>query len=145
MDLVPHETAGDTLEQLFAMVALSCAVENGDAHLKNFAVLYEHPEAPVRLAPAYDIISTTLYLPRDVLALTLDGSKQFPDRKRLVGFGRRACGLTEATTRELLDRVRSGVERAMADIRRYASKHAAFAQHGERLITTFRRGLARLH
>jgi serine/threonine-protein kinase HipA len=72
---------------------LCCAVENGDAHLKNFAVLYEHPEGQVRLAPVYDIIATTPYYARDVLALTLGGSKAFPDRARLSDFGRRACGL----------------------------------------------------
>jgi serine/threonine-protein kinase HipA len=72
---------------------LCCAVENGDAHLKNFAVLYEHPEGQVRLAPVYDIIATTPYNARDVLALTLGGSKAFPDRARLSDFGRRACGL----------------------------------------------------
>jgi serine/threonine protein kinase HipA of HipAB toxin-antitoxin module len=47
------------LTQLFAMVVLCCAVENGDAHLKNFAVLYEHTEGLVQLAPVYDIIATT--------------------------------------------------------------------------------------
>jgi serine/threonine-protein kinase HipA len=54
------------------MVALSCAIENGDAHLKNFAVLYENAQSPVVLAPAYDLVSTTVYHVRDVLALELD-------------------------------------------------------------------------
>src|SRR5258708_32829145 len=47
-------------EQLFALVVLSCAVENGDAHLKNFAVLYQDAESEVTLAPAYDVITTTV-------------------------------------------------------------------------------------
>src|SRR5262249_14063622 len=64
-------------EQYARMIAYCCAIENGDAHLKNFAVLYEHPESEVRLAPAYDIVSTTPYMPRDTLALTLAGTKTF--------------------------------------------------------------------
>jgi serine/threonine-protein kinase HipA len=64
------------LAQLFDQVVLSCVVGNGDAHLKNFGVLYDDPhEGSVRLAPAYDIINTTAYIPEDGLALLLGGSK----------------------------------------------------------------------
>lgn len=72
------------LEQYCLMVAYACIVENGDAHLKNFSVLYESPAAEVRLAPWYDMISTTPYLPRDSLALTLAGTKRFPQRDALL-------------------------------------------------------------
>lgn len=64
------------LAQLFDQVVLSCLVGNGDAHLKNFGVVYGHPhDGTVRLAPAYDIINTTAYIPEDGLALLLNGSK----------------------------------------------------------------------
>ncbi|WP_455922875.1 type II toxin-antitoxin system HipA family toxin [Pseudomonas putida] len=71
----PHEVLA-SLNQLFDMVALSCMVGNGDGHLKNFGLLYSDPEgSDARLAPAYDIVNTTAYLPDDSLALSLDGSK----------------------------------------------------------------------
>jgi serine/threonine-protein kinase HipA len=140
---VSAELQRAALTQLFAMVALCCAVENGDAHLKNFAVLYEHPEALVQLAPVYDVIATTPYNARDVLALTLGGSKTFPDRARLGDFGRRACGLSKAQVDEGLERVRSGVEGACADIREYIVEHSDFARAGEHLMATFKRGLQR--
>jgi serine/threonine-protein kinase HipA len=64
--------AAQSKAQLFDLVALSCIVGNGDAHLKNFGVLYTHPRAnDVRLAPAYDLVNTTRYLPGDELALSL--------------------------------------------------------------------------
>ena len=64
------------LAQLFDQVVLSCLVGNGDAHLKNFGVVYGHPhDGTVSLAPAYDIINTTAYIPEDGLALLLNGSK----------------------------------------------------------------------
>jgi serine/threonine-protein kinase HipA len=131
-------------EQFFLTVALSCAIGNGDAHLKNFAVLYENPERPVRLAPSYDLICTTLYQANDVLALTLGGSKSFPGRKRLITFGREACNLTTATTADLLDRIAASVERAIRDIRRYAKGRVDFAPAGTRLIGAFKRGAARI-
>jgi serine/threonine-protein kinase HipA len=131
------------LEQLFATVALCCAIENGDAHLTNFAVLYEDAERPVGLAPAYDLVSTTPYQPRDVLALTLAESKAFPDRARLSTFGRVACGLSESVMRRVLDRIAAGVEGSIAEMRAYAREHRDYHPPGERLVTTFRRGLAR--
>lgn len=71
-------------EQYALQVAYACAIGNGDAHLKNFALIYRHPEDVVELAPAYDLVSTRIYLPKDSLALTLDGSKRFPDRPQLI-------------------------------------------------------------
>ena len=74
----PAENVRAALNQLFDMVALSVIVGNGDAHLKNFGLLYTHPAAAdCRIAPAYDIVNTTAYLPDDALALTLGGSKSF--------------------------------------------------------------------
>ncbi|MGH8217136.1 MAG: type II toxin-antitoxin system HipA family toxin [Steroidobacteraceae bacterium] len=140
---VSPEHQRSALEQLFAMVALSCAIENGDAHLKNFAVLYEGAQSPTRLAPAYDLVSTTVYHPRDVMALTLSGSKSFPDRRRLTAFGRRGCGLPGAKVREILDRVEFGVSEARTSIRQFARQHRDFARAGEYLLAAFARGLER--
>lgn len=89
-----------SLHQLFDMVALSCILGNGDAHLKNFGLLYTDPsEDDVRLAPAYDIVNTTCYLPQDALALALDGQRSlFASRLGLLGFGQ-TCRLTALQTR----------------------------------------------
>jgi serine/threonine-protein kinase HipA len=130
-------------EQLFGLVALSCAVENGDAHLKNFAVLYQDAENVVSLAPAYDVITTTVYQARDVLALTLANSKQFPSRDALTAFGRSACGLSAVRVKQALERVYDGVRAAQRDMRRYARDHLDFAQAAERLSAAMERGLRR--
>lgn len=67
-----------SLQQLFLSITVSCMVGNGDAHLKNFGLLYSDPTAgDTRLAPAYDIVNTTAYLPNDSLALKLGGHKSF--------------------------------------------------------------------
>ncbi|WP_355661632.1 type II toxin-antitoxin system HipA family toxin [Halomonas salifodinae] len=48
---------------------------NGDAHLKNWSLLYPDQQTP-RLAPAYDIVTTLAYLREDHrLALNLNGKK----------------------------------------------------------------------
>jgi len=82
------------MSQYFGMVVLACLIKNGDAHLKNFGVLYQGPDEAVRLAPVYDMLSTQPYNPRDILALALNGTKQYPTRHALLQFGRQACGLS---------------------------------------------------
>ena len=88
------------LAQLFDQVALSCILGNGDAHLKNFGVLYSDPsQNDVRLAPAYDIVNTTAYLRDDQLALTLGGSRSlFASRLHLLEFASR-CRVAEPAVR----------------------------------------------
>lgn len=86
----PPEHVQSSLAQLFSIVALSCIVGNGDAHLKNFGLLYSNPtQRDARLAPAYDIVNTTVYIPEDVLALDLIGNRSlFASRQGLLEFAR---------------------------------------------------------
>jgi len=75
-------------ETLFKMLVHSCMVGNGDAHLKNYAMLYDDPD-DMRLSPLYDVVNTQIYHPADTtLALNLNKSKAFPGRKRIVDFGK---------------------------------------------------------
>lgn len=57
--------------RLLRLVCLNDILRNGDAHLKNFGLLYDHPDR-ARLAPAYDVLNTTYFLPHDQPALPLD-------------------------------------------------------------------------
>ncbi|MEZ5476405.1 MAG: type II toxin-antitoxin system HipA family toxin [Thiolinea sp.] len=139
----PHRVH-DALEQFFLSLALSIGVRNGDAHLKNFGVLYRDPESEVSLAPAFDIISTQPYIPNDSLALLFGGSKFFPQRKALVTFGRRFCGLTERRVAQLLDWVVHGMDAALQDLRAYRQQHADFADIGERMEAVWLAGMADL-
>lgn len=94
------ENRRSSLDQLFDSVALSCIVGNGDAHLKNFGVLYSDPiKFDARLAPAYDIVNTTAYIPEDTLALDLSGNKSmFASRLGILEFAR-TCEIAEPQAR----------------------------------------------
>lgn len=140
---VAPEEQSPALEQLFVTVALCCALENGDAHLKNFAVLYENTQSAVRLAPVYDLVSTTVYRARDIMALELGGTKAFPARNRLIAFGRQACGLTSSRVKHVLQQVENGVYAAQAQIRKYMREHRDFSKAGKHLLAAMERGLNR--
>ncbi|MGY2373949.1 type II toxin-antitoxin system HipA family toxin [Pseudomonas sp. SDO524_S393] len=134
-----------TLEDFFLMVALSAGLQNGDGHLKNFGLLYENcaEDADVWLAPAYDLVTTTVYNSNDIMGLLLGGSKAWPKRKMLVQFGRSACGLSEARCNELLVRVRDGMSRALSELSEYRNTHPAFDAVGEKMVGAWAAGLAR--
>ena len=78
------------LELFFRCLVLSMAVGNGDAHKKNFSLIYEEIRKPetIRLSPTYDIVSTLPYLANDTPALKMNGQKKsFPGKAELSRFG----------------------------------------------------------
>jgi len=126
-----------SLHQLFDMVALSCILGNGDAHLKNFGLLYSDPTADdATLAPAYDIVNTTCYLAEDTLALTLDGSKSlFASRLGLLSFGR-TCRLTAPQTRARIQELTEAVQST-------AQVHQDLAEAVPGLLPALQQGVSR--
>src|ERR1700686_4243871 len=48
-------TLVDESLQLFTLITLNCAIRNGDAHLKNFGILYDDVEGEAHAAPVYDL------------------------------------------------------------------------------------------
>ncbi|MHC8364617.1 type II toxin-antitoxin system HipA family toxin [Pseudomonas sp. ZT5P21] len=133
------------LESFFKIVALSSALKNGDAHLKNFGVLYEHcgVDAQIRLAPAYDIVTTSVYIKSDSMALLLGGSKAWPKYKMLMRFGRSACNLTEGRCNELLQQVSHGIDVAMVEMASYIKGNSVFANVGEAMREQWTSGVTR--
>jgi len=92
-------------------LVLNWLLGNGDAHLKNFGVLYRD-EIDVRLAPFYDVVSTLLYIPEDVpaLALSFDWySKAWWPRGRIEDFARDHGRLSTAETARLLEDCTSAI------------------------------------
>ncbi len=72
--------AFESLEEFLKLVVFCVICGNGDAHLKNFSVLY-YDGRSASLAPAYDIVATVAYLASDQLALELGGAKHFKNVK----------------------------------------------------------------
>ncbi len=89
-----------SLKQFFKMILVSYFVQNGDAHLKNFGLIYENINN-IKLCPAYDIVCTTAYIKKDIPALNLLGSKKWWDKKFLLRFGVESCDLSKSEVKNL--------------------------------------------
>ncbi len=68
------ETGQETTYEFVKRVVFSVVMGNADMHLKNWTLLYPDRRTPV-LSPAYDLVSTVPYLPKDELALSFGGSR----------------------------------------------------------------------
>ena len=73
-DLFPNRF--EQLAEFIRRLVVNILIGNGDAHLKNWSVIYKDKITP-QLAPAYDLVSTIHYVPNDSLALNLGGEKRF--------------------------------------------------------------------
>ncbi|HZV81939.1 MAG TPA: type II toxin-antitoxin system HipA family toxin [Geobacteraceae bacterium] len=140
-DFVSPERLSSAREQFFAMLVLSAMVRNGDAHLKNFGVLYRHPHGPVTLAPVYDIVTTTAYLQKDVPALHLAGTKKWWSRKILERFALQALSLPAKQATQIIDRVAEAVIVAAKLIPPYIRENPDFGEIGNRMLSIWQDGV----
>jgi serine/threonine-protein kinase HipA len=140
-DFVSPTNQAPALETYFRSLALTCVLRNGDAHLKNFGVLYKDASAPVDLAPVYDIVTTTPYIKNDSLALTLDGSKRFPDAARLINFAKLQCNLQPRTASRILEEIGEATLMTMQDIHRHIKDFPDFSPIGEAMLHEWQLGV----
>lgn len=113
----------EDLIHFFNQFAASCILKNGDAHLKNFSVLY-HDEYDVRLAPAYDVLDTSIYRVGtqgifdaydDTLALNLTnhGKKTYPSKNTLLDFAEKYCDLGREDASFMIDTIVQAKEQVL--------------------------------
>jgi serine/threonine-protein kinase HipA len=143
---IGHFVSGERLmaarEQFFATLVLSVMMRNGDAHLKNFGVLYPSPAGPVSLAPVYDVVTTTAYLRNDIPALTLEGTKKWWPRRTLERFAQSHLSLPVGTIREIFLKAADAVADARRLMVAHIADHPEFREVGEAMVTAWDQGVA---
>ena len=128
--------------EVFKMIVLSVGLRNGDAHLKNFCLLYDSPAGRSgRLAPVFDHVTTTAYLPNDTMALTLKGTKRWPTRKRLMEFGTSHCDLSSREASEAINEVAEGISQARKEVDGYARSLPEFREIADKMLRAWEEGL----
>ena len=141
-DFVSGEHLSRAREQFFAALVLSVMVRNGDAHLKNFGVLYSSPLGKVTLAPVYDVVTTTAYIRKDVPALSLAGTKKWWPRKVLERFALSHLSLPIGTVSETFDRIAEAVMETGKSIPKYMAEHPEFREIGGIMMAEWEGGVS---
>jgi serine/threonine-protein kinase HipA len=99
-------------QYLLERVLLSYLIGNGDAHLKNFSIIYDQ-NGGGKLAPAYDIVSSTLVIPEEEeLALTLNGKKNRVTRNDFKDFAE-DLGIQPKPLGNIFDRFQAGRQQSL--------------------------------
>jgi len=116
------------LDRFFEQVAFSIMVRNGDAHLKNFGLLYRS-SSDIWLAPMFDVVTTAIYrytqyaggpeLEDRTLALKLfagkHATKAYPTTQELLTFGAKVCNVKKPA--DVLQRLAGGMQQALQEAR----------------------------
>jgi serine/threonine-protein kinase HipA len=100
--LIYRQYDEESLLEFSRRLAFNYIIGNGDAHLKNWSLLYSDPRRPV-LSPAYDLVATAIYSPsgnpenlglkfaksRSFDSVTFDGFDRLERKINAVGIGLR--------------------------------------------------------
>ena len=109
--LVLNIAGAPDVAQFLRRLIFVIASGNGDAHLKNWSLIYPD-RVQARLSPAYDLISTLCYMGEDRLALNLGGTKDWYTVERRI-FARLADRIG-GDPRVVLDVIDSALEDIIA-------------------------------
>ena len=140
-DFIAVEHRAQAFEDLFKLFVLNCSIRNGDAHLKNFGVIYDDVTGAASLAPVYDLVSTVPYLPKDAMALTLNGSTNWPDLKVLTRLGQTRCDLSLAVITRIVEETADVLATIAPDVERYFKGTAKHRDVGARLLRAWDAGI----
>lgn len=136
----PDQVAAGS-ETIFRMIALNAALRNGDAHLKNFGIIYDDIDGQVALAPVYDIVTTTAYIPADQMALTLNGSIRWPTAKQLLAFGTTRQIGSPAVIKAMLGSIAESVYETTLELKQFIRANQAFDEVGTRMMAQWEEGI----
>lgn len=133
----------ENFRRLFTLLLVNYAVHNSDAHLKNFALVYTH-HGDARLAPVYDVLSSTVY-PQYATAnpaLDLKSRRVWASGALLQAYGGGRLGLSKTDIAQAIERVTAAVHQVVPMVSEFADKFADFRDVAKRMLDVWGRGLA---
>jgi serine/threonine-protein kinase HipA len=139
-DYLGPSTRARSARDLFRLFVLNCALRNGDAHLKNFGILYRDVNGEAELAPVYDLVNTTAYLPQDAMALTLNGTTRWPDARKLIELGQVRANLSKKDVDGILQATADALSDTLGKMGRYFRK-SEFPEIGKRIAAAWEEGI----
>jgi serine/threonine-protein kinase HipA len=134
-------TVAEESLQLFRLIVFNCAIRNGDAHLKNFGVVYDDVQGAAHLAPAFDLVTTTAYIPKDRMALTLNGSTEWPSGKELVRIAEARSLGSPRLLKSILEQTCDALSQTASVIETTVKSTPSFRAVGSRIQSEWQSGI----
>lgn len=124
----------ENMKSLYKVIVMNYLLKNGDAHLKNFGVLYNSDFSKIYFAPAYDVVNTVVYFYKDKPALTMFGKKIWFGKKELIKFGVQNCYINENEAIIIYEYCIEALKSSIFDLENYITKNDEFKQVGQKMI-----------
>lgn len=122
-DVVAPQYRKSAIRTFFTAIIMNHLLQNGDGHLKNYGVLYEHDYQDARLAPIYDVITTTVYIKNDIPALKLSDEKVWFKEKTYHSFAKKSCNISQKEYEEILQTCYQSIQTTKKEIDTYAKEN----------------------
>jgi len=124
----------DSMAQFYKTVVMNYLLKNGDAHLKNFGILYTNDFKEISYSPAYDIVNTVAYVHRDKPALTMFGKKVWWGKEELVKFGIDHCFLSEGEAKIFYLESTNALQEMILELEVYIENNPKLKTIGMRML-----------
>ena len=130
--------------EVFKALVMNHMLRNGDAHLKNFGILYEKDFTDAQMAPIFDVVTTTTYIEKDIPALEMSGGKLWWKKKTYDNFGKFTCKLKQSQIKEIYDECRQAVKETIVELEAFGSEHPDTVPFLEKLKAKWETGVTSL-
>lgn len=127
----------DSIKAFYKTVVMNYLLKNGDAHLKNFGILYDKELKNIYFAPAYDIVNTVVYIYKDRPALSMFGKKLWHGKKELVKFGTDSCHLSSKEAKKLYESCIDALKVSIQELEAYLINNKEFRSVGSKMLDTW--------
>lgn len=127
----------ESMKSFYSVVIMNYLLKNGDAHLKNFGILYTNDFKEIYFSPAYDVVTTMVYYYKDRPALTMFGKKLWFGKKELLKFGMQECYLSKKESEVIYAQCIESLKSTVKEIQDYIQKNSAFQNIGSKMLDIF--------
>jgi serine/threonine-protein kinase HipA len=141
-DHVPGPQRQETYRQLATTLLLTYALRNADCHAKNIALRYTC-RADVQLAPAYDMLSTSVYagFAHNPPGIEFMGKKTWAPGKNLQKFIAATLGLQPKAQQLIVQAISDAVADVGPQVREAMLTHPGFSDIGKRMLLAWSEGV----
>lgn len=141
-DHVPGAQRLATYRQLATTLLLTHALRNADCHAKNLALLYTS-RADVRLAPAFDVLTTSVYagFQHNPPAISFMGKKTWAPGKSLQSFISATFGIQPKEQLHMVQTISDAVADVAPLVRQAMVQHPGFEDIGKRMLLAWSEGV----
>jgi len=127
-----------SMKNLYKTIVMNYLLKNGDAHLKNFGILYDNEFENVEFAPAYDVVNTVVYMFKDRPALSMFGKRVWSDKNTLLKFATLHCYMSTREAQAYYSECLNALEEIIYDLEKYISENIDFKKIGHRVLDVWK-------